>query len=317
MTEKPHVSIIIPTRSRPELLKRALTSVLSQTHRDWEAVVVVDGRDEATEALLEKVDDSRVRFVVNDTPRGGSEARNIGVRVARGEWIALLDDDDEWTPRRLERQLATLPADVTDDIIGFCRLVARAPYGDYLWPRRGPRPGEPVSEFLFDRRSLLAGEGGIQTSAIIAPRGLFQRVAFDGSLRRYQDTDWVLRASSSGAKLNYCPEPLVIWHFDEERESIGSAHQQDWMYAREWARARRDLMTRRAYAAFLLIRGGGLTSAALSLTGARVMLIEAFRIGQPSFLHLLLFAGKWAIRPGLRRRIRAITRLRHRLALGG
>lgn len=299
------VSVVIPTRGRPDLLRRALASVQEQTVPWWEAIVVVDGRDRVTESFLQEQTDPRIRFVVNERSLGGAEARNVGVRAAKGEWIALLDDDDEWMPDRIARQFVDLPHDHNGMVIGFCRLIVRAPHGEYLWPRRPPVPGEHISEYLFARRSLFAGEGGIHTSTIVAPRSLFSRIPFDEALPRYQDTDWVLRASAAGATLRYCEAPLSIWHTEEDRPSIAKAHARDWQYANDWIRRRRDLVTPRAYASFLLIRGGDLTAAALSPRGAFVMGMEAVRRGRPSLIGLLLFAGKWAMPPAARRRLRA------------
>jgi glycosyltransferase involved in cell wall biosynthesis len=299
------VSVVIPTRGRPDLLRRALASVQQQTVPWWEAIVVVDGRDPMTESFLEEQTDPRIRFVVNERSLGGAEARNVGVRAATGEWIALLDDDDEWMPDRIGRQFVDLPNDHHGMVIGFCRLIVRAPHGEYLWPRRPPAPGEHISDYLFARRSLFAGEGGIHTSTIMAPRSLFDRIPFDAALPRYQDTDWVLRASAAGATLRYCDAPLSIWHTEEDRPSIAKAHARDWQYANDWIRARRNLVTPRAYASFLLIRGGDLTAAALSPRGALVMAMEAVRRGRPSLIGLLLFAGKWAMPPAARRRLRA------------
>jgi glycosyltransferase involved in cell wall biosynthesis len=300
------VSVVIPTRDRPELLSRAVASLRAQTRTDWEAVVVVDGRDPVTEALLAAEPDPRIRAVVNEVSVGGGEARNIGIRAATGTWIGLLDDDDEWLPTRIERQLAALgPETARDDVIAFSRMIVRTPHGDYVWPRRGPAIGEPVSEYLFLRRSLFAGEGGIQTSSIMAPRALFLAVPFDPALPRYQDTDWLLRAAAGGATLRYCAETLTVWHAEQPRVSIARRHARDWAYARQWIADRRPLVTPRAYAAFLLIRGGGLTAAARNPGAGLGMLVEAFRHGRPTVTTVLLFLGKWVIPVGLRRSLRA------------
>jgi glycosyltransferase involved in cell wall biosynthesis len=292
-------------------LRRALQSVQSQTAQSWEAIVVVDGHDPETEELLREQTDQRIRFIVNETNLGGSEARNVGIRSATGEWIALLDDDDEWLPERLAKQLAELPNAHDRPVLAFCRTVVRAPHGDYIWPRRPPARGEHISEFLFARRSLFAGEGGIQTSAIMAPRSLFLSIPFDPALPRAQDTDWLLRACAAGAELHYTSSALSIWHHEEARQTIGSAYARDWRYSFDWIRARRDLVTPRAYASFLLIRGGDLTAAALSPRGALAMATEAFRYGRPTLPALLLFAGKWVLPSALRRRLRS-TFSRHR-----
>ena len=94
------VSAVIPTRGRPELLRRAVRSALAQTLRDIEVVVVIDGPDPVTHGVLQELaqQDSRLRVLALPSSVGGSDARNRGVDAAAGEWIAFLDDDDEWLP---------------------------------------------------------------------------------------------------------------------------------------------------------------------------------------------------------------------------
>jgi glycosyltransferase involved in cell wall biosynthesis len=99
----PLVSVVIPTRNRSTLLLRAVRSALTQTLREIEVVVVIDGEEGNDSAqALAMLEDSRVRFIALREQVGGAEARNIGIRDARSTWIALLDDDDEWLPSKLE-----------------------------------------------------------------------------------------------------------------------------------------------------------------------------------------------------------------------
>lgn len=97
------VSIVLPTKDRPRELARAVRTVLAQTHEDWE-LLVVDDASEPAAAI--GVNDPRIHVHRHDTPRGVSAARNMALASARGEWVALLDDDDLWAPEKLERQLA-------------------------------------------------------------------------------------------------------------------------------------------------------------------------------------------------------------------
>src|SRR5688500_15160219 len=100
----PRVSAIITTCARPHLVGRAVHSALGQTLGHIEVVVVVDGPDAATERVLGGIDDARLRVYVRPERGGQGVAINTGVAVALGEWTALLDDDDEWLPGKLERQ---------------------------------------------------------------------------------------------------------------------------------------------------------------------------------------------------------------------
>ena len=101
------ISVIVPTAHRPQLLRRAVNSVLAQSMSDLEVVVVIDGPDLETTQLLSDIADRRLRFIQNPRSLGSAGARNVGIKAARGEWIAFLDDDDEWVRDKLELQLAT------------------------------------------------------------------------------------------------------------------------------------------------------------------------------------------------------------------
>src|ERR1043166_1854397 len=105
----PLVSVVLPTYNRAHTLARAVRSVLAQSHRHLEIVVVDDGSTDATVALVQKLalEDPRVRLV-QQANRGPAAARNTGVRQARGEFVAFQDSDDEWLVEKLERQLAAL-----------------------------------------------------------------------------------------------------------------------------------------------------------------------------------------------------------------
>jgi glycosyltransferase involved in cell wall biosynthesis len=299
------VSVVIPTRSRPELLRRSLTSVAAQTHPALDVVVVVDGPDAETERLLSGWSERPLTVVVNERPLGGGEARNVGVRTAAGDWIAFLDDDDEWLPHKLERQLTDLTPYAGERVVGLSQLITRSPSADFIGPREAPRPGEPLSEYLFVRSGWFKGGGRVQTSTLVVPRRLMLEVPFDSSLPRYQETDWILRAAHSGARLIMTMEPLSIWYVEEARGGITRSFAGDWRFALEWIRERRHLMTRRAYASLVLVRVGGLAAQAREPRGAWAAWREATRVGRPRPRDVALFLGKWVLSPGMRRRLRA------------
>lgn len=107
--ERETVSVIIPTRNRRELLLRTLRTALRQDVSDLEVIVVDNGSEDGTSAALRRVGDERLRLVRHE-PLGVSGARNRGLEAARGRWVAFLDDDDLWSPRKLGRQLAAIRA---------------------------------------------------------------------------------------------------------------------------------------------------------------------------------------------------------------
>jgi len=104
----PAVSVIIPTFNRADLLPKAVGSVLSQTFQDLEIVVVDDASGDCTPAVVHGLGDRRIRYVRHPANRGIAAARNTGVAHASGRYLAFLDDDDEWLPRKLELQVGIL-----------------------------------------------------------------------------------------------------------------------------------------------------------------------------------------------------------------
>lgn len=299
------VSAVIPTRGRPELLARAIRSIRSQTLADVEIVVVVDGPDPATEALLADLADAGLRAVVNPASVGPSAARNIGVGLAQGRWIAFLDDDDEWLPTKLERQLGDLEADGRARVVGLSQLITRQPGADYIAPERPPRPGEPLSDYLFIRRGWFRGGGRAQTSTIVAPRELLLDIPFDPDLRCYEDTDWMLRIAAADVPTVWTMTPLSIWYTGERRATLTTAYATDWEFVLAWCRARRGLMTPRSYAAVVLERAGGHAAAARAGRGVLAAIDEARRGGRPSLRDIAVLMARWAITPNIRRLLRA------------
>jgi glycosyltransferase involved in cell wall biosynthesis len=246
--DRPQVSAVVPTRGRPELLQRALRSVLAQTGAAVEAVVVVDGPDPETVAMLDGMADARVRVFALPASVGGSMARNLGVRMARGAWVGLLDDDDEWLPEKCARQLARAQAHggPAASALVVSRFIARsAATGDRVQPIRLPGPGEPLSEYMFSPRC------GFQTSTFFCRRELLLRVPFTAGLKGCQDLDWFLRVTAEpDVKLLVCDAPLAVFHVPEARASVSRGL--DWRFQLEWGRSRRELMTARAYSLFVV-----------------------------------------------------------------
>lgn len=297
----PLVSVVIPTRGRPALLGRAIDSALRQTVAGLEVVVVVDGPDPETAAALERVTDARVRVIQNETSLGGGQARNLGVRAARAPWVAFLDDDDEWLPRKLERQLAL--AQRHPEAIVSCRLIARSPLGDSVWPRRLPRPGQPIGDYLFVRSGAFQGEALVQTSTLLAPAALLARVPFDPSIKRHQDWDWLLRATEAGGVQVLMDEaPLAVWHIEDDRDSV--SRRDDWRFSLEWIGRHRGRISRAAYASFIATQVGPQAACDRSPGALRELLGEMLRNGRPRLRDVTLLLGMWLVPRDLRRRLR-------------
>ena len=196
MSEYPKVSVIIPTHRRPELMERALRSVLNQTLSDFEVIVVDDNSvgHEAqvrTERLIrEQFDDERVRYVANETSQGGGEARNIGIRAARADYVAFLDDDEDWLPEKLERQVELL--DQADADVGVIDT------GFYDWKRSGEcRIARPKMQgWILEPLLRKTGGRAPKLSTMLCRKEVVEKAGlFDPNLKARQDYDLYVRLS--------------------------------------------------------------------------------------------------------------------------
>jgi len=180
------VSVIIPTRDRAGLVMRAVASVLAQTHGALDVLVVDDGSTDDTQDRLVRLDDSRVRLLRHDRPRGVSAARNAGLAAARGDYLALLDSDDTWLPTKVERLLAFARA----NDYAICQ-------NQEIWMRDGKRvnPGRDQRKMAGDFFEAALVRCLVSPSSVLFSREFVETVGtFDETLPACEDYDLWLRA---------------------------------------------------------------------------------------------------------------------------
>jgi glycosyltransferase involved in cell wall biosynthesis len=110
----PFFSVIIPTFNRPDLLRESIKSVLDQTFRNFEIIVVDDHSINDIREIVASFKDNRIQYILNDHISGGAGTRNAGIFRAKGEWIAFLDDDDIWLKKKLELQYNKIVNEIDD-----------------------------------------------------------------------------------------------------------------------------------------------------------------------------------------------------------
>ena len=203
----PRVSIVLPTFDRADLLPRSIDSVLEQTFRDFELIVVDDGSTDHTGAIVRDVKDARMKYVGLACNRGQSIARNIGIAESQGSLIAFQDSDDTWQSDKLARQVNVLDGDA--DVAGvYCDLL------------RIPTTGNPfvieapnlVRGATFDHRPSLYQSYaiGIQ-SCVLRREALEGRGKFREDMRCFEDLELLLRLSKRH-QLRRIPGPLVNYY---------------------------------------------------------------------------------------------------------
>lgn len=204
------ISVIIPTHNRPEMLKKAINSVLNQTYTDLELVIVDDGLEKRTDEVIQSVNDPRIKYIQHLEEKGGSAARNTGIKNATGEFIAFLDDDDEWVPHKLSMQMAQF--EFTPHDVGFCFSAVENIFADRKYITTVPSgvgDYHPLALSYF--KSLL-------TVTLIIKKYVFvESGVFDEKFPSHQEADLMIRVTAKfkGLGIN---EPLV-------KVSIGG-HQQ-------------------------------------------------------------------------------------------
>ena len=193
------ISVIIPTYNRKHTLQRAIDSVLSQTFKPYEIIIVDDGSKDGTkEWLLQNY--PSVQYI-HQPNNGVSSARNKGIQISQGSWIALLDSDDEWMPEKLEYQSRFL--EVNRDS-SFCHT-------NEIWIRNGVRVNQMKKHKKYggDIFKHCLDICRISPSSSIINKDVFEEVgAFDESLTVCEDYDLWLRVT---AKFNilFLDEPLI------------------------------------------------------------------------------------------------------------
>jgi glycosyltransferase involved in cell wall biosynthesis len=305
MSRNIKVSAVIPTRNRPELVVRAVRSALAQTYTDLEVIVVVDGTDPTTEKILKQLDDERLKVITLNEAVGAAQSRNIGADSATGDWIAFLDDDDEWIPEKTALQMERAIGSAYKFPLVSAQLWARTSQYEVIWPRT--QPHDPLSEYLLARNSWSYGEGLLSTITLLVPKDLMAEVRFRPELRRHQDLDWVLRAAGhSGAGIEFIAQPLAIWHQAERRQSISSAT--DWNASLNWIESVRSIVTPRAYASFVATHIASQAARENDWSAFPLLLERMLAKGKPNAHDLFLFFGMWSVPQGFRRMVRKAAR---------
>nr|WP_281272978.1 glycosyltransferase family 2 protein [Salinisphaera halophila] len=198
---RPAISAVIPSYRRYNEVVRATRSVLAQTLAPLEVIVVNDGPDGRKARLLAELGDERIRFLEAVRRGSASATRNHGIRYARGDWVALLDDDDVWLPGKLEAQFSTLEGSGhTEAILAGQERVHLSNGRTHLRPPGAD--GEPVAAV-----KMLFGGRGVHTSALLAPTSAFRRYPFNEDAERHEDWEWLLQA---GRELPVIVAPDVV-----------------------------------------------------------------------------------------------------------
>ncbi len=209
----PVFSIIIPTHNRSHLLPRALRSVFSQSFKDFEIIIIDDASTDETGRVVEGFDDSRIVYHRKDSNAGAPAARNTGIKLARGGYIALLDDDDEYLPEFLNRAWETIGP--TPEEVGFtwCGLrwldesqAGKVQVREEIWQPSYRNREHAYRSFLVSRR-IGTNCGLVFKRSIFEKVGLFDEAFLGGA----EDTEFLIRLVRE-YDFRVVPEVLIQIH---------------------------------------------------------------------------------------------------------
>jgi glycosyltransferase involved in cell wall biosynthesis len=222
MENMPLVSVIITTYNRADVLRRAVLSVINQTYKNIEIIIIDDASADATREVVSAIIDPRLKYVAHHKNMGVSTARNRGIKESTGEYLAFLDDDDEWLPQKLASQLAVFKNNnLRIGLIYTNGFSERT--GDNIAGPNGLSAiaYDPRKDAFFPLRLLIS-----PPSSWILPRKIVEEVGyFDERMHNsYDDGDYFVRVAFKHG-VYFLNENLVIWHASKIHLNMISVNQ--------------------------------------------------------------------------------------------
>lgn len=241
MTKLPMVSVII-TSMGTEILKRSIQTVLNQTYSNLEIIVVVDDNIRFTDDILKNA-----RILSAKNAHNANKSRNIGIEEARGEYIALLDDDDLWDSDKIKTQVFQMQrTKYSSHYFSYVQtnLVKNGIHDGRAYPHKGIRKGEEILDYFFGR-----SKGFIQTSSFFGDSELFKVNKFDETIIKHQDWDWLINAKKMpGLEIDFIPSVLTYYTVNNLGTSVGT--KQQWRFSEKWFNSYIDTVTDYTRASF-------------------------------------------------------------------
>jgi glycosyltransferase involved in cell wall biosynthesis len=283
-------SVVIPTYNRSVSVLDTLRSCFEQTYPNIEVVIVDDGSSDDTLEVLSGINDPRL-VVVHQENAGPAAARNHGMRVASGDYIAFLDSDDCWYPDFLEAAHTELQTH--GDVLIYGQIIVDRGVGRY-WVKPGRALGheEPIFDFLY------VYGGFIQTSTMIIPRKLAEQVHWDESVTFGDNDQFAIDCWKTGIGFHMMPRPYTLYAdiiSDDALSQLPIYAGQSEKYTNffSWMATQKSLMSPKAWAGFRagfesvgLARSAPLKSFALLWNGFRAGAVSPLGIVRQSIQNL-------------------------------
>lgn len=210
---QPLVSCIIPTYNRANFVERAIQSVLNQTYKNIEVIVVDDGSEDNTKEVVLSIKNERIKYIRLHRNFGAAFARNVGIVNAEGEFIAFLDSDDYFLPEKIEKQVEAM---MSDSSIGVCYTEAyyKLQSGELIY-KKSPRLKGKIYEKIVSSLPYLPY---IHLPTLLIRRELLSNLRFDETKKVMEDAKFIFELSKI-AIFDFIPLPLCVFdrRIDPER----------------------------------------------------------------------------------------------------
>lgn len=218
------VSAIISTYKRsPEIVERAIKSIINQTYKDIEIIVVDDSPSDYSERnlvakMVSSYADSNVKYIQHEVNKGACAARNTGIDNSSGEYLAFLDDDDEWCEDKIEKQLAVMEASDNEIGLVYCGNYTKNDItGELKTDAREYHDGD-VFDRVIERNFI-----GSTSFPLLKRQAVLEAGKFDVEMLASQDADLWIRVAEK-YKIGFVAEPLVIYHVHPGEAITGNHH---------------------------------------------------------------------------------------------
>lgn len=208
------ISVVIPTYKRPDILPRAINSVLSQTYQDIEVIVVSDGYHMATDEVMKQYsENSKINYYSYPENQGGNHARNYGIKKSSAKYIAFLDDDDIWDKEKLQKQLNVAKSEKVGLVYTGKKHIFENKNLDFV--SHATVTGD-LSDKIFEKNYIGS------TSCVLVEKELIEKVNyFDEELPSLQDYDLWIRICQL-TKVGAVNEPLLIYINEETNNQVST-----------------------------------------------------------------------------------------------
>lgn len=214
------VSVILPTYNRAHTLSRAVNSVLNQTYKNFELIIIDDCSTDNTEEVVKNIHDERIVYIRQSSNKGAAAARNTGIKIAKGDYVAFQDSDDEWMSEKLEKQMKVFESDANDFSVVYTDML-RISSDETIkyWSSPDLFCGKVINPLTNEYQVLNLG---IQ-SVLIKKRCFDEIGLFDESFPRFIDLEFFIRLAKR-YPFWHIREPLVKYYETEGISTNGLAY---------------------------------------------------------------------------------------------